>query len=123
MVEADQARIGQALENLISNALRHSPKGAPVEVEVTSEMRTNGDSTGSAEREWAIINVHDEGPGVPPELMPKLFSRFSPGPNSTGLGLGLYLARSIAEAHGGTLTVESSPGKGTTFCMAFPATI
>jgi two-component system OmpR family sensor kinase len=122
VVEADKARIGQALENLISNALRHSPKGAPVEVEVRSEMRPNGDSIGSTEREWAIINVHDEGPGIPADLVPRLFTRFSPGPNSTGLGLGLYLARSIAEAHGGTLTVESSPGRGTTFCMAFPTT-
>ncbi|HEX8599496.1 MAG TPA: GAF domain-containing sensor histidine kinase [Chloroflexia bacterium] len=111
-VEADPERLKQALENLIANALRHSPKGMPVDVGVASERRDDG--------WWAIITVSDEGPGIAPELMPRLFTRFASGPGSTGLGLGLYLARSIAEAHGGTLTVASSPGEGTSFQMALP---
>jgi two-component system OmpR family sensor kinase len=111
-VEADPQRIKQALENLIANALRHSPKGVPVVVDVASEKRDDG--------KWAIIDVCDEGPGIPLELMPRLFTRFASGPGSTGLGLGLYLARSIAEAHGGTLTARSAPGQGTTFKLSLP---
>lgn len=111
-VEADPARLKQAFENLIANALRHSPKGVPIDVELRSEQHDDG--------EWAIITIKDEGPGIAPELMPRLFTRFVAGPGSNGLGLGLYLARSIAEAHGGTLTVNSAPGKGTGFRMSVP---
>jgi two-component system OmpR family sensor kinase len=111
-VDADSQRIKQALENLIANALRHSPKGVPITIDVASEKRDDG--------RWAIIDVRDEGPGIPPELMPRLFTRFTPGPGSTGLGLGLYLARSIAEAHGGTLIASSALGKGTTFKLSLP---
>jgi signal transduction histidine kinase len=112
-VEADPDRLKQALENLIANALRHSPKGVPVDVELAGERRDDG--------AWAVVSVKDEGPGIATELMPRLFTRFASGPDSTGLGLGLYLARSIAEAHGGALTVTSSPGQGTTFQLALPA--
>ena len=112
-VEADPERLKQALENLIANALRHSPGGVPVDVELASERRDDG--------EWAVLTIRDEGPGIAPELMPRLFTRFASGPDSAGLGLGLYLARSIAEAHGGTLTVTSSPGQGTSFQLALPA--
>jgi two-component system OmpR family sensor kinase len=66
------------------------------------------------------VSVKDQGPGIPPELMPRLFERFAKGPGSKGLGLGLYLVRSIAEAHGGSLTVQSEPGKGTLFVLALP---
>ena len=112
-VEADPERLKQALENLLANALRHSPKGVPVDVELGSERRDDG--------EWAVLTIRDQGPGIAPELMPRLFTRFASGPDSPGLGLGLYLARSIAEAHGGTLTVTSSPGQGTSFQLALPA--
>jgi signal transduction histidine kinase len=114
--QADPRRIRQALENLVSNALKYSPAGAPIEVTIQEEKRQEGD----VERVWAVISVHDQGPGIPAEMRPSLFTRFASGPNSTGLGLGLYLARSIAEAHGGTLTVDSSPGQGTTFYLALP---
>jgi signal transduction histidine kinase len=111
-VEADPQRIKQALENLIANALRYSPKGVPITIDAASEERDDGG--------WATISISDEGPGIAPELVPRLFSRFASGPGSTGLGLGLYLARSIAEAHGGTLAATSSPGKGTTFKLSLP---
>ncbi len=111
-VEADPRRIRQLVENLVANALRHSPKEEQVEVELRSEKRDDG--------EWATIEVMDQGPGIVPELMPRLFTRFSSGPDSSGLGLGLYLARGIAEAHGGTLTVTSTPGQGTSFCLSLP---
>lgn len=118
IAQVDPSRLRQALENVIANALAHSPKGVPVLVEVTSEKRLRAEGPG--EEEWAIITIQDQGPGIPAELLPRLFARFAAGPNSTGLGLGLYMARSIAEAHGGTLTVESQPGQGTTFLLSLP---
>lgn len=111
-VEADPIRIAQVLENLLTNAVNHSPEGVPILIGLGAEEQDDGI--------WAVLSVHDEGPGVPAETMPQLFTRFATGPDSSGLGLGLYLARSIVEAHGGTLTVESAPGKGTSFWLSLP---
>ena len=66
-----------------------------------------------------MLTVQDAGPGIPPELLPAIFTRFGRGRHG-GLGLGLYLARGIAEAHAGTLTVASSPGTGTRFSLSLP---
>ncbi|HEX8438096.1 GAF domain-containing sensor histidine kinase [Archangium sp.] len=112
VVDADPNRLRQALENLVANAQKHSPAGLPVIVDVNRQQRQDGT--------WALLSVKDQGPGIPPELLPRLFERFSKGPKSKGLGLGLYLVRSIAEAHGGTLTVQSEPGKGALFVVALP---
>jgi signal transduction histidine kinase len=114
VADVDPRSVRQVIENLISNAVKHSPKGTPVTVEISSEQDHD------PERGNAIITVHDEGPGIPGELVPRVFDRFVTGPGSKGLGLGLYLARSIAEAHRGTVTVESAPGQGTTFTLCFP---
>jgi len=70
--------------------------------------------------ECAVMTVQDAGPGIPEEMRPRLFERFVTGRGSHGLGLGLYLARQIAEAHGGTLTVESSGGSGTVIALVLP---
>jgi two-component system OmpR family sensor kinase len=112
IVEADPNRIRQALENLLSNALKYSPQGAAVAVEVHREKRDDG--------EWATIMVRDRGPGMSPELLPRLFTRFTSDATSGGLGLGLYLAHRIAAAHGGDLAVESTPGAGATFRLSLP---
>ncbi|WP_239469945.1 GAF domain-containing sensor histidine kinase [Archangium violaceum] len=109
---ADPERLRQALSNLVANALKHSPAGLPVVVEVETRTRTDGDHV--------VVSVVDQGPGVSPELLPRLFERFARGPKSSGLGLGLYLARRIALAHGGTLEVHSSPGKGARFELSLP---
>ncbi|QRK09237.1 GAF domain-containing sensor histidine kinase [Archangium violaceum] len=114
VVPADPERIRQALSNLVANAQKHSPAGIPVRVDVTRQQREDGP--------WALVSVKDQGPGISPEVMPRLFERFAKGPGSKGLGLGLYLVRSIAEAHGGTLTVQSEPGKGALFVLALPIT-
>jgi two-component system OmpR family sensor kinase len=113
VITADPNRVRQALENLLANALKHSPQGAPVTITVERRKR--------ARAAWAIVTVADRGPGIPPDVLPRLFDRFAAGSGSTGLGLGLYLARRIAEVHGGTLTVDSRPGKGATFHLALPA--
>ncbi|MDY7231428.1 GAF domain-containing sensor histidine kinase [Hyalangium rubrum] len=112
VVVADPERLRQALSNLVANALKHSPAGLPVVVEALRQVRDDGT--------WAVLIVSDQGPGIAPHLLPRLFERFSRGPGSSGLGLGLYLARQIAIAHGGTLEVHSAPGKGARFELAFP---
>ncbi|HVF99970.1 MAG TPA: ATP-binding protein, partial [Chloroflexia bacterium] len=116
-IQVDPSRIRQALENLLANAVKYSPKLLPVHIVVRAETREHAEGE---VQEWAVISVHDEGPGIPASLLPTLFTRFSAGPGSTGLGLGLYLAHSIATAHSGTLTVQSEPGQGTRFVMSLP---
>jgi signal transduction histidine kinase len=111
--QADPDRLRQAVENLVANALQHSAEGAPVHLELNTETRESG--------ECAVITVRDEGPGIPEEMLPRLFTRFAPGVGSQGLGLGLYLARSVAEAHGGTLEAESPPGGGAVFRLTLPS--
>lgn len=112
VVQGDPDRLRQVFENLVGNAVRHSPEGLPVVIEVGSERREDGP--------WATVRVSDQGPGVPPEVLPTLFQRFSRGPSSSGLGVGLYLARGIAEAHGGTLVVDSSVSIGTVLQLTLP---
>ena len=111
-VEVDPERIRQALENLLANARTHSLDGVPVSLEVGAETRPDG--------AWAIVSVRDTGPGIAPEILPTLFTRFAADRGTKGLGLGLYIARGIAEAHGGTLTAESRPGEGAAFRLALP---
>jgi signal transduction histidine kinase len=111
-IEGDPDHIQQVLENLISNALKHAPKGSTVSIRLEKQSRATG--------QWALVKVHDQGPGIPPEIGARIFQRFAAGPNSTGLGLGLYIAHEIVRAHGGTLTVESASDTGTTFIIALP---
>jgi two-component system, OmpR family, sensor kinase len=133
VVEADATRIRQALENLVSNALLHGPEGVPVLVTLRLEIDTaasEADQAGEtsttgatgARQEWATVTVKDEGPGIAPDLLPTLFTRFARGGESKGLGLGLYLAQSIAQAHGGSIAVEPGTGAGETFTLRLPVT-
>jgi two-component system, OmpR family, sensor kinase len=110
MAAADPARLRQCLENLVSNAVKHSPAGGAVTVEISRVPSENG--------ECARVEVLDEGPGVPEEVLPHIFERFVTGHRREGgLGLGLYLAKRIAELHGGDLRVERTPGKGARFVL------
>jgi signal transduction histidine kinase/transcriptional regulator with XRE-family HTH domain len=111
-VNVDPGKITQALQNLVNNAVQHTPEGVPVVITVGVEQREEG--------EQALVEVRDEGPGISAELLPRLFTRHTAGGQSAGLGLGLYLARGIATAHGGDLTVQSEPGQGTTFTLRLP---
>ena len=110
----DPSRIRRCVENLVANALKHSPKGAPVHVQVAVEERHDG--------EWVKIEVVDEGPGIPHEIAPHIFKRFFTAQSRTGgLGLGLFVAKSIAAMHGGDLDVATpEAGKGAHFTLAFP---
>jgi signal transduction histidine kinase len=114
VVAADPGRVRQCLDNVISNAVRHSPPNAPVTVTVRLAR-----DLGAA---WARIEVVDEGPGVPDDVMPRLFERFASGRRAgSGAGLGLYIAKRIATAHGGELLADRYPGKGARFTILLPA--
>jgi signal transduction histidine kinase len=112
IVLADAKRLRQCLENVLSNAIQHSPDDAPVHVVITT--RDCGDHN------EARLEVQDQGPGIPPEILPRIFERFAAGSRSTGLGLGLYLAHRIAAALEGSLEVESQPGRGAHFSLRLP---
>jgi signal transduction histidine kinase len=106
-IDADPVRLRQALDNLISNAIRHAP-GA--EVVVTVETGTD----------IVLITVWDRGPGIPEDDRERIFEPGVRLGEAAGSGLGLPLARAIAVAHGGALTVSSVPGEGATFTLALP---
>lgn len=109
----DPGRLRQAIENIVTNAVKHSPDGIPVDV--TVERRTGVPDN------VVTIAIIDRGSGVSAELAPHVFDRFVTGPSgSVGLGLGLFLARHIALAHRGDLVVESTGGTGARFVSTLP---
>jgi signal transduction histidine kinase len=113
-VAGDRQRMGDVVAHLLENAIRYSPPGGSIEVELRSDGRE------------AMVQVRDEGPGIPVERQPHVFEPLyeplPPGaPGYTGVvGLGLHLSWQIIEAHGGRIWLESQPGEGTTFCFSVP---
>ena len=108
----DDTRIQQVLLNLLENAARYSPDGAPITVEVAG-------TAASAVR----ITVRDRGPGIAVAEQPRIFDRFVRGAAAEGkggLGIGLYLCRTIVERHGGTIGVDSTVGAGAAFWIDLP---
>jgi two-component system, NtrC family, sensor histidine kinase KinB len=104
-VLADPDRIGLVFDNLIGNAIRHSPPGARIEIRaqpVDGRVR---------------FEVNDQGPGIAPEFRQRVFEKFFrvPGTKGEGIGLGLYISHEIVSAHGGDMGVDSTPGKGSRF--------
>jgi signal transduction histidine kinase len=110
--EADPERLRQAIENLLTNAIQHAAPGTSVALEIDTDQ---GEAC-----QCAVLSVTNVGPPIPGEMLPRLFERFAPGPGSRGIGLGLYIARGIAAAHGGTVEVTSTSGVGTTFRLSLP---
>ena len=110
-INGDPVRLRQVLTNLIDNAVKYSPEGAPVEVRAEA---VNG---------HVRVDVVDHGTGIAPRDQRLIFERFGrvPGTSKPGTGLGLYIARAIAEAHGGELRVSSKLGEGSTFTLDLPA--
>lgn len=103
VVVADPVKLGWVVVSLMGNALRYSPPGAAVEVELVVRG-------GEAE-----LSVRDRGPGLRPEVAARIFERDG--------GAALFLAREIVEAHGGRIAVESTPGQGSTFTIALPVVV
>ncbi len=113
-VLASGEQLERVLVNLISNALKYSPDEQPVVVRIGREAGK------------AIVSVIDHGVGIAAEEVPRLFQRYfrgRAGESREGLGLGLYIARLIVEAHGGRIWVESEPGKGSTFNFSLPLAV
>jgi signal transduction histidine kinase len=111
-IRGDRARLRQVLGNLIENAVKYSPEGGEVRVAATA---ANG---------AVRIAVRDGGPGIPRDQQARIFEKFGradvPGGSKPGTGLGLFIARSIAEAHGGSLDVSSGAEAGSTFTLTLP---
>lgn len=115
VIQGDARRLTQVLDNLVSNAIKYSPDGGPIVI--SGQELTNG----------VQISIHDEGIGVDLARQDMIFNRFYRVDNALtrstqGAGLGLYIVRSIVEAHGGHIWVESAPGRGTTFSFELPFT-
>ncbi|WLQ06870.1 sensor histidine kinase [Arthrobacter oryzae] len=111
---ADPLRIGQALDNLVSNAIKYSPDGGVVSI---SAQRT---------AEWVKLSVKDTGMGMSADDSAKIFRRFfraKPARDAAipGAGLGLSITKTIVERHGGTISCSSEPGRGSTFTVALPS--
>jgi signal transduction histidine kinase len=114
MVEADRDRINQAVSNLLNNAIKFTSKKGGT-ISVTTEKRNNKD-----ENQEVTISVKDTGEGIHPEIIPRLFTKFA-SRSSSGTGLGLFISKSIIEAHGGRIWAENNPdGKGATFSFSLP---
>jgi PAS domain S-box-containing protein len=115
LVQADPTRVIQVLSNLVSNGLKYSPDGSPVEIEclVNEATRTTQ------------VRVLDHGRGIPADQLDRVFDKFHRVEDplrmtTSGTGLGLFIARRLTGAMGGTLTVESTLGKGAIFCFEMP---
>ena len=113
VVQADGERVLQLIDNLVGNALKFTPSGGRVSI------------GGYVDDGELRVAVADTGPGIPEEQLSRLFDRFwqARGTDRRGLGLGLAIAKGIAEAHGGRLWVDSTVGEGSTFQFAIPLAI
>ncbi|MBI3867315.1 MAG: sensor histidine kinase KdpD [Verrucomicrobia bacterium] len=109
-VKLDVSLVQHALANLLLNAVMHTPVGTPIEVAALfSEKRL-------------LLSVADRGPGIPPDIMPRIFDKFfrAPGAVTGGSGLGLTIAKGFVEAHGGAITAANRPGGGAIFTLHLP---
>ena len=126
VVVGDADRLRQLVRNLLGNALRHTPPGTPVHVRLGADDGggDGGSSSSSGGSPRVTLSVADAGPGVPAEARPHLFERFSQGApvRRRGNGLGLAIARAVAEAHGGTVELrDPATGTGSEFVVTLPA--
>jgi two-component system sensor histidine kinase VicK len=121
-VEADKVRISQVISNLLNNAVKFTEEGAVSIDVVVKENNNNGKNSGNI----IIVSVKDSGEGIDPEILPKLFTKFATN-SEKGTGLGLFICKSIVEAHGGRVWTQSNNTggerrTGATFCFSLPIT-
>jgi two-component system sensor histidine kinase BaeS len=107
-VRLDPARIRQVIVNLVSNALRYTPRGGNIHVRSFLEDR------------YAVVTVADTGSGIPPENLDHVFDRYYKARDSKGSGLGLAIARNLVVLHGGEISAESKAGEGTVIRFRLP---
>ncbi|MFL6317842.1 MAG: sensor histidine kinase, partial [Nitrososphaeraceae archaeon] len=120
-VEADKTRISQVISNLLNNAIKFTQKEKSEEARIVSvtlgENKNNDDNNKSKE---VIVSIKDTGIGIAPEIMPRLFTKFATK-SEKGTGLGLFISKSIVEAHGGKIWAQNnSDDKGATFSFSLP---
>src|ERR671910_1213242 len=116
LLRADRIRISQVISNLLSNAIKFSPGGT---ISIVSDLKST-DKDKNPIKDEAIITIKDDGNGIDEEILPKLFSKFATK-SFSGTGLGLFICKSIIEAHGGNIWAENnSNGKGATFSFTLP---
>ena len=113
LVDVDATRVGQVLRNLLNNGVAHTPSGG----EITVSAR--------AMDQEVVVSVRDTGSGIAPEHLPYVFDRFyradkSRARQTGGAGLGLAIVKQLVVAHGGSISVESVPGQGSTFTFTLP---
>ena len=121
LIDADPDKIDQILTNLVNNAIKYSPQGGNVQ----ATGRVVADPTQGEHPQSIALRVSDEGMGISRDHLPKIFDRFYRVDNRDsreigGTGIGLALVKALVEGHGGTVTVESEPGNGTTFTVVLP---
>jgi two-component system OmpR family sensor kinase len=125
VISADDQRVRQIIDNLVGNALAHTPDDSPVTVTVTGGTVTGGTGDMGTDDGWGQVTVADGGPGMNPEQAARVFERFyrtddSRARASGGAGLGLAIAASLTVAHGGEITVDTAPGQGASFRVRLP---
>jgi signal transduction histidine kinase len=119
LLKADRIRISQVLSNLLSNAIKFTPGGT---ISVLSSLNSRNDkyANNNNDNGEAIVSIKDNGQGIDPDILHKLFSKFATK-SFSGTGLGLYISKSIVEAHGGRIWAENnSNGTGATFSFSLP---
>jgi two-component system, OmpR family, sensor histidine kinase VicK len=118
IVEADRGRITQAISNLLSNAIKFSPREDGI-VSITAKEENNDNDNNNNQQ--IIVSVKDNGEGIDPNILPRLFSKFATK-SSKGTGLGLFITKNIIEAHGGTISAENilDRERGATFTFSLP---
>jgi two-component system sensor histidine kinase BaeS len=112
LLNLDPERIRQVLSNLIANALRYTPRAGTIQVRGKIGLSETG--------RLVEVTVEDSGVGIPADVLPQIFNRFYKSRDSSGTGLGLPIARHLVEAHDGTISAESQPGRGTTIRIRLP---
>jgi two-component system, OmpR family, sensor histidine kinase MprB len=127
LVSGVPARLERAVVNLIDNAVKYSPEGEPVEIELLAERRPAGSSNRqAASSNECELTVRDHGPGIAPQDLPHVFDRFYRGAEARGRpgsGLGLAIVRQVVSRHSGTVAAERAPGGGTLMRLTLPQTV
>jgi signal transduction histidine kinase len=111
-VNVDPLRVREIITNLLANAIRYTPNGGEITVDL-SESGIGGERS-------VTVFIQDSGPGIDPSDLPHIFDRFYKSSDSGGMGLGLSIAKYLVEAHGGKIWAESEAGKGTRISLIFP---
>jgi signal transduction histidine kinase len=116
IIIADKYRINQVISNLVSNSFKFTKEGGTISIKIKS------DNAGYNNNVVIIVSVKDTGTGIDPEILPRLFTKFTTKSETGGTGLGLFISKSIVEAHGGRIWAENNKyTRGATFYFSLPS--